>query len=122
MGGGQPYVAEGFTYNESKNTDPYHPVGFTLANATGYVNAMGYGSEEYDWLFMPSEIGGSSALPVGDYFYVIPNLNGYRITLLGGYWDGGGTAGGFYWHCANGVGSRRRDVGGRLVYVPTATV
>lgn len=120
MGGGQPYVAEGFTYNESKNTDPYHPVGFTLANATGYVNAMGYGSEEYDWLFMPSEIGGSSALPVGDYFYVTPNLNGYRIALLGGSWYSGGNAGGFYWVCNYGVSLRYRYIGGRLLYVPTA--
>ena len=122
MGGGQPYVAEGFTYNESKNIDPYHPVGFTLANANGYVNAMGYGSEEYDWLFMPSEIGSSSALPVGDYFYVTPNLNGYRIARLGGYWYSGGYAGGFYWYCNSGVGYRVRIIGGRLVYVPTATV
>lgn len=122
MGGGQPYVAEGFTYNESKNTDPYHPVGFTLANATGYVNAMGYGSEEYDWLFMPSEIGGSSALPVGDYLYVTPNLNGYRIARLGGYWNYGSYAGGFCWSCGNGVSYRSRSVGGRLVYVPTANV
>lgn len=119
MGGGQPYVAEGFTYNESKNIDPYHPVGFTLANANGYVNAMGYGSEEYDWLFMPSEIGGSSALPVGDYFYVTPNLNGYRIARLGGIWNSGGDAGGFYWHCSDGVSRSTRAIGGRLVYVPT---
>lgn len=122
MGGGQPYVAEGFTYNESKNTDPYHPVGFTLANASGYVNAIGYGSEEYDWLFMPSEIGGSSALPVGDYFYVTPNLNGYRIPLLGGSWYNGGAAGGFTWSCSSSVGAHTRSFGGRLVYVPTATV
>lgn len=122
MGGGQPYVAEGFTYNESKNTDPYHPVGFTLANASGYVNAMGYGSEEYDWLFMPSETGGSSALPVGDYFYATPNLNGYRVALLGGSWNRDDYAGGFYWYCNGDVGYRGRGIGGRLVYVPTATV
>ena len=122
MGGGQPYVAEGFTYNESKNIDPYHPVGFTLANANGYVNAMGYGSEEYDWLFMPSEIGGSSALPVGDYFYVTPNLNGYRIALLGGGWNVGGDAGGFCWRCSSGVGNRYRSIGCRLLYVPAARV
>ena len=122
MGGGQPYVAEGFTYNESKNTEPYHPVGFTLANANGYVNAMGYGSEEYDWLLMPSEIGGTSALPVGDYFYVTPNLNSYKIALLGGAWSSSGDVGGFYWRCNSGVGSRYQNIGGRLVYVPTATV
>lgn len=120
MCGGQPYVAEGFTYNERKNTDPYHPVGFTLANANGYVNAMGYGSEEYDWLFMPSEVGGSSALPVGDYLYVIPNLNLYRIARLGGGWNARSNEGGFYWACSDGANGRGQNAGGRLVYIPTA--
>lgn len=120
MCGGQPYIAEGFTYNERKNTDPYHPVGFTLAKANGYVNAMGYGLEEYDWLFMPSEVGGSSALPVGDYLYVIPNLNLYRIARLGGGWNARSNGGGFYWACSDSVNGRGQNTGGRLVYVPTA--
>ena len=67
MCGGQPYVANNFTFNESKNSDNYEGVGFTLPNANGYINAMGYGKEEYDWLLLPSEIGGTSALPVGDF-------------------------------------------------------
>lgn len=120
MCGGQPYIAEGFTYNERKNTDPYHPVGFTLAKANGYVNAMGYGLEEYDWLFMPSEVGGSSALPVGDYLYVIPNLNLYRIARLGGGWNARSNGGGFYWTCSDGANGRGQNAGGRLVYIPTA--
>lgn len=120
MCGGQPYIAEGFTYNERKNTDPYHPVGFTLAKANGYVNAMGYGLEEYDWLFMPSEVGGSSALPVGDYLYVIPNLNLYRIARLGGGWNARSNGGGFYWACSDGANGRGQNAGGRLVYIPTA--
>lgn len=120
MCGGQPYIAEGFTYNERKNTDPYHPVGFTLAKANGYVNAMGYGLEEYDWLFMPSEVGGSSALPVGDYLYVIPNLNLYRIARLGGGWNARSNGGGFYWTCSDCANGRGQNAGGRLVYIPTA--
>lgn len=122
MGGGQPYIANNFTFNESKHTDNYEPVGFTLTNASGYINAMGYGDEEFDWLLMPSEIGGTSALPVGDYTYVTANLNGYRIAQLGGSWAIGGEAGGFCWNCNPGVGYRSRNVGGRLLYVPTATV
>lgn len=120
MCGGQPYIAEGFTYNERKNTDPYHPVGFTLAKANGYVNAMGYGLEEYDWLFMPSEVGGSSALPVGDYLHVVPNLNLYRIARLGGDWNDRSNGGGFYWICSGGANGRGQNAGGRLVYIPTA--
>ena len=122
MGGGQPFVANNFTFNESKNSDNYEGVGFTLANADGYINAMGYGNEEFDWLFMPSEIGGTSALPVGDYFYKTANLNGYRVARLGGYWYDGAYAGGFDWYCHYGVGYRARNVGGRLLYVPSATV
>ena len=120
MCGGQPYIADDFNFSESKKTDNYKPVGFTLSNANGFIKAMGYGSEEYDWLFMPSEIGGTSALPVGDYVYVASNLNGYRIIQLGGGCRSGDYAGGFY-QIANGtVGDRSRGAGGRLMYVPTA--
>ena len=119
MNGGQPYVANNFNFSESKKTDNYAPVGFTLANANGYVNAMGYGLEEYDWLLMPSEIGGTYTLPVGDYLYAAPNLNGYRIALLGGSWNYSSYQGVFFWNSTYAVNSYGRNVGGRLMYVPT---
>lgn len=121
MGGGQPYIAKGFTFNESKHSDNYEPAGFTLANAKGYVNAMGYGSENYDWLLMPSEIGGTSALPVGDYFSTTLNLNDYCVVRYGGGCSSIGNSGGFYWMCNISV-SGRPDAGGRLLYIPTAKV
>lgn len=122
MCGGQPYVANNFTFNESKNSDNYEGVGFTLPNANGYINAMGYGKEEYDWLLLPSEIGGTSALPVGDFFYVTSDLNDYRIVLGGGSWNYGDFDGSFFGRCGYNVGSRDRSAGGRLLYVPTAKV
>ena len=79
---------------------------------------MGY-STACDWLFIASECLGNSSLPVGDYTYITVNLNGYRIALLGGHWNGGGGAGGFYWNLDSGVGSRYRNIAGRLVYIPT---
>lgn len=121
MAGGMPYICSDFNYAEGKNTDNYEGAGFTVTKANGYISAMGY-STKYDWLFMASECLGNSSLPVGDYTYITENLNGYRITRLGGTWDGGSGAGGFYWRLAAGVGYRGRDVGGRLVYVPTVTV
>lgn len=57
MSGGQPYVANDFTFNDAKHSDNYEPVGFTLANSSGFINAMGYGKEEYDWLLMPEKSG-----------------------------------------------------------------
>lgn len=122
MCGGQPYVANNFTFNESKNSDNYEGVGFTLPNAKGYINAMGYGKEEYDWLLLPSEIGGTSALPVGDFFYVTSDLNDYCIVLGGGSWNYGSFDGSFFGRCGYNVGSRDRSAGGRLLYVPTAKV
>lgn len=118
MGGGQPYICSDFSFAESKNSGNYEPAGFTVTNANGYISAMGY-STACDWLFIASECLGNSSLPVGDYTYITVNLNGYRIARLGSYWDSGGSAGGFYWYLAYGVGARARDIGGRLVYIPT---
>ena len=121
MAGGMPYICSDFNYAEGKNTDNYEGAGFTVTKANGYISAMGY-STKYDWLFMASECLGNSSLPVGDYTYITENLNGYRIALLGGCWNNGSDAGGFSWHLVTGVGSRGRNLGGRLVYVPTVTV
>lgn len=118
MGGGQPYICSDFSFAESKNSGNYEPAGFTVTNTNGYISAMGY-STACDWLFIASECLGNSSLPVGDYTYITENLNGYRIARLGGVWNGWDGAGGFYWLLNNGVGSRYRNVGGRLVYIPT---
>ena len=118
MGGGQPYICSDFSFAESKNSGNYEPAGFTVTNANGYISAMGY-STACDWLFIASECLGNSSLPVGDYTYITVNLNGYRIARLGGYWSSWGLAGGFCWTLDDGVGNRVRNVGGRLVYIPT---
>lgn len=115
------YVCKDFNYAESKKTDNYENIGFALPSENGYVSAMGY-STKYDWLFLPSEVKGNSSLPVGDYYYQNNTWDGYRIALLGGRWTDGSGAGGFYWALDNGVGARNRNIGGRLVYVPTVTV
>lgn len=115
------YVCKDFNYAESKKTDNYENIGFALPSENGYVSAMGY-STKYDWLFLPSEVKGNSSLPVGDYYYQNNTWDGYRIARLGGGWYSGSFAGGFSWGLDSGVGFRFRDVGGRLVYVPTVTV
>lgn len=115
------YVCKDFNYAESKKTDNYENIGFALPSENGYVSAMGY-STKYDWLFLPSEVKGNSSLPVGDYYYQNNTWDGYRVARLGGYWADGSSAGGFYWRLNDGVGLRYRNIGGRLVYVPTVTV
>lgn len=112
------YVCTDLNFAESKNSGNYENIGFTLPSANGYISAIGY-STKYDWLFLPSEVTGNSSLPVGDYYYQNNTWNGYRVALLGCNWNGWDDAGGFYWTLCNGVGSRDRSVGGRLVYIPT---
>lgn len=112
------YVCTDLNFAESKNSGNYENIGFTLPLTNGYISAIGY-STKYDWLFLPSEVTGNSSLPVGDYYYQNNTWNGYRIALLGGGWGNGGDAGGFCWSLVNGVGSRYRYLGGRLVYIPT---
>lgn len=113
-----PYVCDDFAFEESKKTGNYKEVGFTAAASDGYINAYGY-DEAYDWLFIPSEVGNgaSSGVPVGDYYY---QNSGYRVAKLGGTWDYGDTAGGFYLYVSNAPSSRSRGIGGRLAYVPGA--
>lgn len=117
MDGGQPYICSDFNFAENKNSGNYEPAGFTVAPKEGYISAMGY-STKFDWLFIASETLGNSSLPVGDYTYLTQNLNGYRITRLGGYWNSWSNAGAFYWTLIDSVGYRNRIIGGRLVYIP----
>ncbi len=116
--GGIPYLCKDYDFSENKNTGNYEGAGFTLSNTNGYISAMGY-SEEYDWLFLPSETLGNNSLPVGDYLYITPNLNGYRNSLFGGSWDSGSYAGTFCWGSIAAVGYSSRTIGSRLIYVPT---
>lgn len=116
MQGGEPYICSDFSYAENKKDGNYTAVGFYLPTTGGYIKNFGY-SEEFDWLFIPSKVGGHSAMTIaGDYTWLVENLKGFRIALLGGLWSIGSNAGAFCWTCGNGVGGRTRHIGGRLVY------
>ena len=117
MKGGVPYICSDFAFAESKNNGNYESAGFTISNEIGYISAMGY-SEEFDYLFFPSECVGNSSLPVGDYFWGTTNLNGYHTVRLGGLWSYNDQAGGFCFHMSSGVDYRYRSIGGRCIYIP----
>ena len=130
MNGGQVYIADNFNFNEEVKGETtinnvhykYSSAGFSLANANGWISAFGYGKEEYDWLFMPSETTGDSTLPVSDYSYLTANLSGHRFTQFGGDWVTSYAAGGFCWGCTGTPDRGNHVIGGRLLFVPTATV
>ncbi len=112
---GTLYVADHGFVDDSK-ASPYKNTGIHPDQGSGYVSAFGY-SEEFDWLFIPAEHTGNSTLPVGDYFW--NNNSGWRVARLGGHWTNGAIAGAFYWSLHNAASYRIRNVGGRLVYVPS---
>ena len=110
----------GFKDDTKASSDGMELVGFTACKANGYVSAFGY-TPDFDWLFIASEVDGNSAnssVPVGDYYYQSYTYNGFLVSILGGKWDGGLAAGGFFWHLNNASGGRARGIGGRLAYVP----
>lgn len=113
---GRLFVADhGFA--DDKGTDPYVDTGICPVYTTGgYISAFGY-DEEFDWLFIPTENAGTSALPVSDYFWNA--YNNWRVARLGGVWGSGAHAGAFCWHLHGASSYRYRDIGGRLVYVPS---
>lgn len=118
MSGGQVYIADDFNFSTSKHDGNYQAVGFTIPNKTNYINAMGYGKEEYDWLLMPSAISSTAERSIGDYCYVSANLNNHAIVQLGGGCINLSYAGGFSWACYTASQNRARSIGGRLLYVP----
>lgn len=116
---GSVYIAD-HGFKDDTNAAPYSDAGITICGSNGYVSAFAY-NEDFDWLFIASEVLGNSSLPVGDYFWQNKAYNGYTVAGLGGSWRDGSGAGGFGWHVADASGARYRAVGGRLLYVPDGT-
>ena len=107
------YVADhGFT--DDSKAAPYEDTGMCAKYGNGYISAFCY-SEDFDWLFLPGEFNGNTALPVGDYCWN-QNGTGWRVTVLGADWNGGLSAGAFCWYLDSASSVRSRAVGGRLVY------
>lgn len=113
------YIADDFNFDVNKTDGNYHSPELTVANNYGYINAFGY-DEKYDWLFMPSEIGGTSALPVGDRLAVVPNSTVNKILLNGGIWKQATYCGAFQIDLQTNYNQAMRMNGCRLVYIPAA--
>ena len=114
----QAYIAySGFA--DSLITDPYFDVGFELANADGYVSAIGW-SEICDFAFLATETLGASNKPIEDYFYQNAASVGDRVSLLGGSWNNGTNAGAFYRYVDSPPSVRARTICARLLFVPAS--
>ena len=99
-------------------SSPYEDTGIHPCYGGNYISAFGY-SEKYDFLFIPTECNGNTALPVGDYFWNTGTANAYHVAILGASWGNGLVAGAFFLYLTNVSSYRARGIGGRLVYVPS---
>lgn len=106
------YIADHSFADDTKTG--YTDAGITACNTNGYIKAFCY-SEDFDWLFIPGEVGGDSALPVGDYYGYAA---GWRVARLGGNWVNGAYDGAFCLYLFTDSSDRFRDFGGRLLYIP----
>lgn len=112
---GTIYIAD-HSFADDTGTGAYEDAGIIAVYGNGYISAFCY-SEKYDWLFIPGELLGNTALPVGDYCW---NGNtGWRVAGLGACWSSGLIAGAFCWFLHGASSYRYRSIGGRLVYVPS---
>ena len=122
QGGGVPYICTNFNYDINSTSNNYRSVGFCLPSVYGWISAMGYGDEDYDWVYMPAECSdaANSALPVGDRLWTKANLNGIVLVAVGGSWSAEENAGPFYYGCDRYVSdSSQHSYGVKLMHIPT---
>lgn len=120
--GGAPYICTDFNYTPGEISDNYEYVGFNLPSTYGWISALGYGNEEYDWVFLPIECGSTanSLLPVGDSIWSVTNVAENKIMAVGGTYEYRDDNGAFYYAADRNVAeSARHNYGARLMYIPT---
>lgn len=89
----------------------YRAVGYSNAEANGYVSAFGY-DEKAPWVMFPSAAVGGSSTFVPDYYY---QNTGERLLALGGYFYYGANAGAFYFYCSSGFSGSYLTCGAHLL-------
>lgn len=110
---------KGFGAMTDDTSEGYTALAFSAIKSSGYISAFGI-DESMAEVFIPTALGGSTNLPVGDYFW---NSNtGWRVTRLGGTWSSGSSCGAWYLYAYYASSDRYRNVGGRLLYVPQSEV
>ena len=120
--GGTAYICTDFNYTPTQVGDNYEEVGYALPTTYKWLNAMGYGNDKYDWVFLPIECSqnANSLLPIGDSIWATNGLNGVNILASGGSYGYTDECGMFYYAADRAVNeSARVNYGAKLLYIPT---
>ena len=89
----------------------YRAVGYSNAEASGYISTFGY-DEKAPWVMFPIEAKGGSTTCVPDYYY---QNTGERLLLLGGPWADGAAAGAFFFGCSRAFSNSNLYCGAHLL-------
>ena len=107
--GGRPHI---------KTSNGYYDLTFQIPTTSGFSSGLVRLSNDYDWIFMPIEVSGNSALPIGDQLWTSNKLNGTNSIVAGGRYDSGDEAGPFAYSCDRDINSSSRAISARLMYIP----
>lgn len=89
----------------------YRAVGYSNAEAHGFVSALGY-DEKAPWVMFPTAANGGSTTYVPDYYY---QNTGERLLGLGGYFPSGTHDGVFCFICSYAFSSSGLNFGAHLL-------
>ena len=89
----------------------YRAVGYSNAEANGYISAFGY-DEEAPWVMFPAAAVGGSSTFVPDYYF---QNTGERLLLLGGFWSDSTGAGAFCFRCTSAFSYSHLSCGAHLL-------
>lgn len=120
--GGTAYICTDFNYTPTQVGNNYEEVGYALPTTYKWLNAMGYGNDKYDWVFLPIECSqnANSLLPIGDSIWATNGLNGVNILASGGSYGYTDECGMFYYAADRAVNeSARVNYGAKLLFIPT---
>lgn len=119
LNGGIPYICKNYNYS-STITEDYESIGVCLPNTSDWISGMGYGDEKYDWVFIPAEASNAnSATPIGDYVWIVSNLNNVCSMSFGGDWLFTTRNGMYFYACDRDMNYSAATFGARLMFVPT---
>ncbi|MGV9141411.1 MAG: hypothetical protein ACOC1X_00575 [Promethearchaeota archaeon] len=107
----KPYIAD-HGYESDLFEDPYYPLNMRLPDNNDYMMDNIW-TEEIDFAFLPSEVGGSSSTYFCDYYY---QNTGDRVARLGGSWADGSQAGLSRWALGSSSSYSDRSRSARLLY------
>ena len=94
-------------------TSNYTAAGVTLCSS-GWIKDLGL-SNTFPWAFLPDANGGSETTYIADYVY---SSSGWRVLMVGGDWDGGSSAGLFYFNANYSSSNYGSGIGARLLFHP----